>query len=198
MDDESYFTLDGNEWQGNFYFQNANDPIEESVKYVEHTKFPKKVLLWLAISPRGMSNPVFFESGLAVNAERYMLGCLPIVRDFMKTHHRGTNVVFWPDLASSHYSKKTLAKMEELGIPYVPKDSNPPNVPQLRPIEDFWANLKRRVYANNFRPKTIQALIRKNKLELNKMPLSTYTTAMDKVPANCRKAARMGPNYFLH
>lgn len=88
--------------------------------------------------------------------------------------------------------------MEELGIPYVPKDSNSPNVPQLRPIEDLWANLKRRVYANNFRPKTIQVLVRKIKLELKKTPTSTYTAAMDKVPANCRKAARMGTNSFLH
>lgn len=174
------------------------DRAEESVKYVEHTKFPKKVLLWLAISPRGISKPVFFESGLAVTADRYIERCLPIVREFIRESHRGANIVFWPDLASSHYSKKTLKVMDELEIPYVPKDSNPPNVPQLRPIENFWANLKRRVYANNFRPKTIESLKRKIKSELNKMPTSVYIAAMKKVPENCRKAARMGPNFFLH
>ena len=89
MDDESYFTLDGNEWQGNYYFENTNGPTDENVKYIEHTKFPKKVLLWLAISRRGMSKPVFFESGLAVNADRYIERCLPLVRDFINTSHRG-------------------------------------------------------------------------------------------------------------
>lgn len=147
---------------------------------------------------RGMSKAVFFESGLAVNADRYIERCLPLVRDFINTSHRGENAVFWPDLASSYYSKKTLSKMAELNTPYVPKTSNPPNVPQLRPIEDFWANLKRRVYCDNFRSKNVQSLIRKIKLELYKMPTSMFSTAMDKVPQNYRKASRMGVNFFLH
>lgn len=71
---------------------------------------PKKVLLWLAISSRGMSKPVFFESGLAVNAERYTGSCLPAVRDFIRTHHRGANITGLPDLASSHYSKRPWPK----------------------------------------------------------------------------------------
>ena len=88
--------------------------------------------------------------------------------------------------------------MAELNIPYVPKTSNPPNVPQLRPIEDFWTNLKRRVFCNNFRPKNVQSLIRKIKLELTKMPTSVFSTVMEKVPQNCRKASRTGVNFFLH
>lgn len=198
MDDESYFTLDGNEWQGKNYFEKSGNVVDVNVKYVEHTKFPKKVLLWVAISPRGISKPVFFESGLAVNVDRYINFCLPKVHDFIIEKHRGANVMFWPDLVSSHCSKRALDRMEELNIPYVPKTENPPNVPQLRPIEDFWANLKRRVYVNNFRPKNIQSLIRKIKSELVKMPTATFSTAMENVPQNCRKAARMGVIFFLH
>jgi hypothetical protein len=43
--------------------------------------------------------------------------------------------------------------LEELKTEYVPKIENPPNVPQIRPIEKFWANLKKKVYQkaqNNF------------------------------------------------
>lgn len=196
MDDESYFTLDGNEWQGKHYFEKNDAPVSSEVKYVEHKKFPKKVLLWLAISPNGMSEPVFFESGLAVHGDIYVERCLPKVQDFIKQKHRGKNVVFWPDLASSHYAKRTLEAMEALNIPYVPKCENPPNVPQLRPIEDFWANLKRQVYANNFRPKNVKSLMNKIKLELRKIPTTTFSTAMAKVPQNCRKAARRGVIFF--
>ena len=44
---------------------------------------------------------------------------------------------FWPDFASSHYSKYSLNWMDEY-VNYVDKESNPPNVPQAQPIEIFW------------------------------------------------------------
>lgn len=31
-------------------------------------------------------------------------------------------------------------------IPFVAKTDNPANVPKARPIEDFWGNLKQKVY----------------------------------------------------
>lgn len=90
MDDKSYFTLDGNEWQvQNFY--EGRQPIRDKVKCVEHRKFPKKVLVsW-------MSDPVFYESGLAVNSERYIKYCLPKEMDFIARSNQKLNVIFWLD-----------------------------------------------------------------------------------------------------
>ena len=45
---------------------------------------------------------------------------------------------FWPDLATCHCAGKTLEKLTENGISYVPKDQNPPNCPQIRPIENLF------------------------------------------------------------
>ena len=59
-------------------------------------------------------------------------------------------LVFWTDGVSSHCASKTLDKLNELPIKFVPRDSNPPNVPQLRPNETFWAHLKFKVYADGF------------------------------------------------
>ena len=140
MDDETYLTLDGNDWQGT-----PHKPVDDKVKYISHAKFHKKVLLWLTIIEKGMSNPILFPSGLAVIAEVYSTQCLPEVSRFIKKFHGNDDIVFWPELASSHYAKKSLEEMKRLTIPVVPKDSNPPNIPQLRPIENFWANLKRRI-----------------------------------------------------
>ncbi|KAF0301696.1 hypothetical protein FJT64_026068 [Amphibalanus amphitrite] len=36
--------------------------------------------------------------------------------------------------------------LEDAGVPVVGREDNPPNVPQLRPIEDFWGLLKQEVY----------------------------------------------------
>jgi len=35
---------------------------------------------------------------------------------------------------------------------------NPPNLPEVRPIEDFWAYLKQMVYAGNYQAKTVEEL----------------------------------------
>jgi hypothetical protein len=66
---KSYFTVDGNEWQQQSYSESEDHPATEEVKFVRKTKFPAKVLLWLAISESGISEPVFFKVGFAVNEE---------------------------------------------------------------------------------------------------------------------------------
>ena len=68
-----------------------------------------------------------------------------------------TPVLFWPDLASCHYAKKTLAWYEANDVPYVPKIANPPNCPELRPIETFWALCKRNLKKMNKPAKDIKS-----------------------------------------
>ena len=188
--------MGGNDWQGTSYFTSPAKEVSADVKFISHTKFPKKALLWLTISEKGMSMPLFFRSGLAVNGEIYSTKCLPEVASFIKKYHKGEDAVFWPDLASAHYSKRSLEEMERLNIDVVPKSANPPNVPQLRPIENFWANLKRRIYSNNFVAKTEEELINKTKKELKNMPARMFSSVMANVSVNCRKAARKGVEFF--
>jgi hypothetical protein len=44
LNEESYFTLDGNEWQQQSYYVSENHPTTEDVKFICKTKFPAKVL----------------------------------------------------------------------------------------------------------------------------------------------------------
>jgi hypothetical protein len=53
-------------------------------------------------------------------------------------------------LAPAHYSKETISMLNSLEIRFLSKDENPPNVPQIRPIEDFWASHKKQVYAQGW------------------------------------------------
>jgi hypothetical protein len=62
MDDESYFTVENNEWQQQSYYESENHPVTESVKFIRLSKF---ILLFVAgCQWDGVSDPVFFKSGL--------------------------------------------------------------------------------------------------------------------------------------
>ncbi len=40
------------------------------------------------------------------------------------------------------------------------KSENPPNLPECRPIENFWGILKGKVYANNWQAKNLDLKVR--------------------------------------
>ena len=50
--------------------------------------------------------------------------------------------MFWPDLATCHYGKKAKKFYDENEINIVPKETNPPNCPELWLIEKYWAHMK--------------------------------------------------------
>ncbi|XP_055618207.1 uncharacterized protein LOC129763301 [Toxorhynchites rutilus septentrionalis] len=56
IDDEIYLTLDGNDWQGTYLLYFPTKEVSSEVKFISHIKFPKKVLLWLTISEKGMKS----------------------------------------------------------------------------------------------------------------------------------------------
>jgi transposase len=112
---------------------------------------------------------------------------------FINKHHSDSNYLFWPDLASAHYAKDTIETFDQLGIKYVHKEENPPNVPQLRRIERFWAYLKAKVYANNWTAKTPEELIKKVKKELKTFTLNYCQTLLANTKTLVRKAADYGP-----
>jgi hypothetical protein len=154
MDDESFFMVEGNEWQQQSYYESEDHPATEDVELIHKTKFPAKVLLWLAVSESGISEPVFFKAGIAVNKKVYLSKFQPILHTFIQKQNKNKK-----NRTSAHYARDTLDRLEELNIEYVP--DNKPKVLQLRPIENFWANLKRMVYSNNYRPKEVKCLMAK-------------------------------------
>lgn len=79
------------------------------------------------------------------------------------------NYVFWPDKASSHYAKVVVQYMDSEGVHYIAKNDNPSNVPEARSIEDFWAILKSRVYANAWRAENTRQLANRIKRCLRNM-----------------------------
>ena len=74
-------------------------------------------------------------------------------------YNRSNNADFVIDDESySHYAHSVQDYLKSKGIPLVPKTINPANVPKARPIEDFWENLKAKVYEGNWTAKNIKEL----------------------------------------
>ena len=114
----------------------------ENIRFAAKEKFQKKILVWIAISERGISVPLFRPStSVAISSDVYINEFLEQrLIPFIEKHHNDLNYIFWPDLASAHRSKVAISWMSQ-NINYVSVDMNPPNVPKSRPIEDFWGLL---------------------------------------------------------
>lgn len=171
LDDESYFTLSHSTINGNsVYYSSDRTKTLSSVKFCKKRKFESKLLVWIAASDKGLSEPFFLPSGLAVNQYIYKKDCIvKRLVPFINKCHGDGNYVFWPDLASSHYAKTVIECYEDYGINFVKKVDNPPALPECRPIEDFWSVLKGKVYENNWHAKSVKQLQTRIKMCLKKI-----------------------------
>jgi hypothetical protein len=135
-----------------------------------------KLLLRIAISERGFSKPFFRNStSVAVNRTIYIEECLTKrLLPFIHKHHPDFQYIFCPDLASAHYANDTVEWMNQ-NVYFVRKGSNPPNVPQARPIENFWGCLAQKVYEGGWAAKTEQQLIHRIELKLKEFDQTFFT-----------------------
>jgi transposase len=177
LEDEKYFTFAGDNMPGNAgYYTNDKSAGKE--------KFPKKVLVWIAISDRGMSKPLFrLSKSVAINSSIYIDECLnKRLLPFIHEYHEDLDYVFWPDLASAHYSMVSTTWMNK-NVNYVTKDINPPNVPQARSIEIFWGCSSEKLYEGGWQASTEQQLINRIKLKLKEFDLNFVKSLMTGVKA---------------
>lgn len=195
MDDESYFTLSNSSLAGNDRFYTDNrDECPDDVKYKYKSKFEKKLLVWIAICPKGMSRLYFAPSKQAINEDIYINECLnkrlvPMVQEL---YGKNRKFVFWPDLASSHYSRATQKYLNSKKFKYVDKEINPANTPESRPIEDFWSELKRMVYENNWEATTLDQLETRIKYCYSKIDKKIFLKYSANVHKRLNRIAKYG------
>ena len=111
---------------------------------------------------------------------------------FIKKYHLDDQCVFWPDLASSHYAKTVSNFLLEKNIKFIGKEDNPPNLPECRPIENFWGILKGEVYKNNWQAENLQQLENRIKLCLTKINFELIQQLMESIPSRLDKVRRNG------
>ena len=146
--------------------------VPQKIRFHTQDKFPLKLMVWIAISPRGISEPYLCPRNMAMNGDIYRQNCIQDhLLPFLEEYHEDRNYFFFPDLASCHYAKATTNLMEAENIPYISKLTNPPNCPQLRPTEDFWGALKHKVYEDGFEVANFNQLKRRICLRLKEFDL---------------------------
>lgn len=194
MDDESYFTLAHTSINGNdnFYTSDVNK-TPAIVKFQPTEKFQKKLLVWIAFSAKGISQPFFLPSGLAINQQIYLNECIKKrLMPFIEKHHLDGQYLFWPDLASSHYAKTVIAYFDEKKVEYVGRADNPANLPECRPIENFWSILKGLVYRNNWQAENLDKLRDRIKYCLTKIDIELIQRLAQSIPGLVDNVRRNG------
>ena len=123
----------------------AGDVLEE-VRFMTKAKYPEKLLVCITI--RKMDLWTIFNPQKKVRWQEVCIWRTVEQRlvPFLEEHHADGDYFFWPDLACCHYAYETQDLFNKLEIPFIPCESNPPNSPQLRPIERFWGILEAKVY----------------------------------------------------
>ena len=150
LDDETYCPVDPTQIPGRqFYNQVGDHPVPEEAKLKRKQKFTERYLVWQAIAQDGeVSDPFIFEG--MINGKVYLKECIQKrLVPFIKKLSQNQKVIFWPDLASSHYSNLVTEYLDSENIDYVQKEDNPPNVPNNRPIENYWELCKHAYKENN-------------------------------------------------
>ena len=186
LDDETYVKADFSTLPGSqFYTKFEGETLPDHETSIAVEKFGKKYLVWQAISGSGERSAIFVTEG-TVNGEIYRKECLqkrllPFLRKL------GVSTLFWPDLASSHYAKDTIKFMEDNDISFVAKDMNPPNVPQCRPIERYWALVKAKLQKTEQAAKNIEDFKRKWKRASGKIEKSIVQKLMEGIQIKLRK-----------
>ena len=200
MDDESFFPLKHDGMPGNQgYFTKDKENTPPDVRYTRKEKFPKKLLVWMALSEEGHSDVFFVPNGGSVNGQVYRDECITArLVPFLDELHPDGDYIFWPDLASAHYAKDTIALLQARNIHFVPKEANPPSTPQLRPVEDVWLWLKRAVYKDGWEAENFPQLKRRIRKCLCEMDWDPVRRLLQRVKTKIRKAADHGPLSVLH
>ena len=199
MDDESYFPLTGHNIPGNDgYYASDKSSVATEVKYRSKEKYPPKVMVWIAISECGSSVPYFNIRRGTMDSSTYAKECITKrLVPFLRKHHNDGQYHFWPDGATAHYGKQSIDAYNMNDIKYVKRQENPPNVPQLRPIELFWAHLKSRVYAKDWKALNLSHLESRIRRKIKEFDPSYFSNLTSKVKPNVRKAADLGPEFMF-
>ncbi|CAF1359000.1 unnamed protein product [Rotaria magnacalcarata] len=195
MDDEKYFLLQDQSVPTNrgFYTSDKRTTAPQ-IKFKRIQKFESKVLVWIAISEKRISKPFFSKQKQAIGQITYLNQCI-IARlmPFITSHHSKGKVLFWPDLALSHYGHNVLQYLDQNDVQFGHKEFNPQNCPQARSIETLWSRLKNMVYDEGWEAKTINQLRRRIARKLKEIDIQIVQQMFLGIRKQLRQITDNGP-----
>ena len=177
LDDEKYFSLNGDISCNRKYYTTGRSTALPEVKFKTKMKFELKLLVWMAVSQKGISSIYVHRSTIPIKQETYLHDCIrKRSLPFINCHHKNDNVLFWPDLASSHYSKQGQEFLQVNNIKFMNVNTILRNVPQARPIETIWSLLQHKVYEGAWEAKNLEQLSRRIILKAKQLDQDLVTS----------------------
>ena len=195
MDDEKYFLLSDQSVPTNRGYYSCEKSLRSpEVRFKRTQKFEQKLLLWIAISTNGISPPFFAKQRQTINEKTYLEECIikPLV-PFIDSYQDKDKTLFWPDLASSHYSNIVTSYLSRNGIQFVDRYMNPENCPQSRPIETLWSILKNMLYDQGWGAKNIDHLKRRKQQKIKETDIDVVQSKFSGIRKQLRKIADHEP-----
>lgn len=160
MDDETYCITQFNALPGTQYYSATERyNVADKLKINPKDKLPKKYLVWQAICQCGRRSDPFICSTTMTSAV-YLEECLKKrLLPFIASH--GGSTIFWPDLATCHYSRVVNSWYEENEVICVPKTSIRQTVQNF----GLWSGtgqLSKLTFGRSSNPLRIRMILRKN------------------------------------
>ena len=194
MNFEKFSCFDGENMPNSArYYTDDESKLLGDVSFIKKNNYPKKILMWVAISNRGMSIPYFRPSkSVTVNTEIYIKECLqPRLLPFIYNYHSDISFQFLHDLAGAHYSLETIAKMKE-NLPFLNNTAIHLNVPQVRPKKNLWDILAQKINEGGWKATTQQELISRMQSQLKNFDSNFLQSLMGGVKTKLRAIADRG------
>ena len=123
LDDEKYFGLSGDNVQCNQRFYTTDPSTTHSdIKYKKKKKFAAKLLIWMDMSSKVVSNVYVHKSKQAITTDIYLNECInKRLLPFIEKHYQRKNYIFWPDKDSAHYASVVIERFRTKNINVVTK-----------------------------------------------------------------------------
>uniref|UniRef100_A0A3Q3LHN4 Tc1-like transposase DDE domain-containing protein n=1 Tax=Mastacembelus armatus TaxID=205130 RepID=A0A3Q3LHN4_9TELE len=144
--DEMRVTLDGPDgWARNWISNGHRAPLR-----LRRQQGGGGVLVWTGIVKDELVGPFRVEDGLKLSSQTY---CQFLEETLFKQWYRKKSasfkktMIFMQDNAPSHASKYSTAWLASKGLKDERIMTKPPSSPDLNPIENLWAFLKREIYS---------------------------------------------------
>lgn len=188
MDDETYCYKKFKYIAGqDFYTARTRKDAPEECKKKLKSKFPQKFMVWQAICSCGLKSEAYVTTG-TINSQIYVDECLEKrLLPFIRKHQ--VIPLFWPDLASCHYANNTIKWYNGKQVNFVHRDCNPPNSPELRPIEQYWSIVKGILKKTGQEIQTIGQFQSKWQWASNKVNKTSVQTLMGPIRRKVRSVA---------
>ena len=171
--------------------------VPDEKLFREHSGFPQKIMVSVAISKAGKTSLLFVDPGAKVDADYYCNHLLSKMIPEMNRITKGQEYLFMQDGARSHTAQLTLSKLQKRKNLYVLAPHYwPPNSPDLNPV-DFciWGVLEQNVYRGR-RITDLDSLKDALLTEWKKLPQELINKCIDSFRPRLRRVIEVGGRHI--